>query len=450
MVDILMIVPPPGVVCSKFSEGVPPLGIGYILAMLNQEGFSTAIHDFAIDSTPLTDLELILQREKPKIVGVYASTIMYRNASRIAKIVKRYNPEILTIFGGPHSSALPHESLIDGADIVVRGEGEYTMLELAKAFIREKGQIDQIAGISYKKNDVIIDNTSRDLIENLDVLPFPAYDAFGKYPVWGSILTGRGCPYQCVFCAGKNVFGGKYRFRSVENVFEEIKLLYDKYNVREFCFIDDTFTAVSKRAEDICNFILQEHMDIVWWCETRADCITKDLLALMAKAGCKQLQFGVESGDNRVLQDIRKGITVEMVELSVKRAFEAGILSKCSFMVGHHSDTLESLNNTLQFTEKLIKTYYVHAVVGVNTPFPGSDTYDHAEELGLDIFNRDWDSYNFVTTVFNSKYLKAQQISSHFNQALALINNSKNQYHIDDHIYRVSPSLYTLKPNSNR
>ncbi|MCL1977210.1 MAG: B12-binding domain-containing radical SAM protein [Candidatus Bathyarchaeota archaeon] len=448
MIDVLMVVPPPGVICTKFSKGIPPLGIGYILSVLAQEGFTTALYDFLMDGLPLSDLELILQREKPKIIGVYVSTIMYRNAVRIAKIAKKQNPEILVVFGGPHCSALPHESLTDGADIVVRGEGEYAMLEIAKAFIRGEGQTDSIAGTSYKKDNKIIDNTSRDLIENLDILPFPAYDAFGKYPLWGSIATGRGCPYQCIFCAGKNVFGGKYRFRSVENVFEEIKILYDKYNIREFCFVDDTFTAISKRAESICNRILQEHLDIVWWCETRADCITKDLLELMKKSGCKQLQYGVESGDNRVLRDIRKGTTIEMVERSVKVAFEAGILSKCSFMIGHHSDTPESVGNTMRFIEKLIKEYYVHASVGVNTPFPGSDTFNHAKELGIDIFNKDWNSYNFNTPVFNSKYLTAQQISSYFSQTTALINNTKEKYDTNDHIYRVSPSLFTLKPKS--
>jgi radical SAM superfamily enzyme YgiQ (UPF0313 family) len=448
MVDVLMVVPPPGVLCAKFSKGIPPLGIGYISAVLAKEGFSIALYDFIMDGIPLTDFELILQREKPKIVGVYVSTIMYRNAVRIMKIAKKQNPEILVVFGGPHCSALPHESLTDGADVVVRGEGEYTMLEIAQAFIRGEGQIGNIAGISYKKDDKIIDNISRNLIENLDLLPFPAYDAFSKYPLWGSIATGRGCPYRCVFCAGKNVFGGKYRFRSVENVFEEIKMLYDKYNIREFCFVDDTFTAISKRAEAICNLILHEHLDIVWWCETRADCITKGTLELMAKAGCKQLQYGVESGDNRVLRDIRKGTTVEMVEHAVKLAFEAGILSKCSFMIGHHSDTHESVNNTMQFIEKLTKEYYVHASVGVNTPFPGSDTFDNAKELGIDIFNKDWNSYTFTTPVFNSKYLTAQEISSYFNQTTALINNSRAQYCVDDHIYRVSQSLYTLKLKS--
>ena len=446
MVDVLMVVPPPGIPWNETSRGLPPLGISYILSILAQEGFSTALYDFPMDCTPLSDLESILQREKPKIVGVYVSTIMYRNSVRIVKIVKKQNPDILVVFGGPHSSALPHESLIDGADIVVRGEGEYTMLEIAKAFISGAGQISDIAGISYKKDNVAIDNVSRDFIKDLDKLPFPAYDVLlKKYPVCGSMMTGRGCPYHCVFCAGKNVFGGKYRFRSVENVFEEMKLLYDKYGIRTFCFVDDTFTAVSKRAEAICNLILQEHMDIAWWCETRADCITKDLLELMAKAGCKELQYGVESGDNRVLRDIQKGTTVEMVERAVKSAFEAGILSRCSFMIGHHSDTPESVNNTMRFIEKLIKEYCVHTVAGVNTPFPGSDTYDHAIELGIEIFSKDWNNYNFFTPVFNSKYLTAQQISNYFEQTTTLINNSNKQYGVNDKTHRVAQALYVLK-----
>ncbi|MCL1976885.1 MAG: B12-binding domain-containing radical SAM protein [Candidatus Bathyarchaeota archaeon] len=446
MTDVFMVVPPPGIPWNETSRGLPPLGISYILSVLAQGGFSTALSDFPMDCTPLSDLELILQREKPKIVGVYVSTIMYRNAVRIAKIVKNQNPDILVVFGGPHSSALPHESLNDGADIVVRGEGEYAMLEIAKTFIRGEGQINGIAGISYKKDGCIIDNVSRDFINDLDMLPFPLYDTLiGKYPICGSMVTGRGCPYHCVFCAGKNIFGGKYRFRSVDNVFEEIKLLYDKYGLRTFCFVDDTFTAVPKRAEAICNRILQEHLDVAWWCETRADCITKDLLELMAKAGCKQLQYGVESGDNGVLRDIQKGTTVEMVERAVKSTFEAGILSRCSFMIGHHSDTSESVGNTMQFIEKLIKEYCVTTVVGINTPFPGSDTFDHANELGMDIFSKDWNKYNFSTPVFNSKYLSAQQIFSYFEQTMTLIKNSNKQYGVNDKTHRVAQGLYALK-----
>jgi radical SAM superfamily enzyme YgiQ (UPF0313 family) len=417
-----------------------------LAAILRQNNFSVNICDLVVENVRVENFTEVVKKEKPDMVGVSVPTNSYKNAIRIAKAVKDCDNEVPVVFGGPHPTALPHESLRDGADIVVIGEGEYTIVELAKSLIKDEFPLEDVHGISFKK-ERIMDNPPRELIADLDELPFPDLEALKieNYYVPGGVISGRGCPFRCVFCSGRKVFGGKYRFRSPENVFEEIKILNEKYKLHELHFMDDTLTAVLKRIEKLCDLILKEKMDIIWWCETRVDSVTRELLEKMAKAGCKAMQYGIESGDNRVLRDIKKGITVEMVEKAVKLAFEAGILVDCSFMIGHSTDTIESIENTAKLEKKLVMEYYTVPITSISTPFPGTDLYECADELGIKIRSKDWDKYSFLEAVYDTKYLTAEQIAALWQKVKREADVAFEENSVGDHFEKLSDTMYALR-----
>lgn len=321
----------------------------------------------------------------------------------MAKTIKEIDSEIKVIMGGPHASFFPKEVINAGfVDVVCMFEGEITLIELMKYFDGKKPSLKEIQGIAYKINGTSVVNEKRKFIQDLDTIPFPARHLFPMDKYWGdgSIITARGCPYSCIFCSARAMHGGICRFRSKDNVVEEMEQMIKNFKIKEFSIVDDTFTASKKHVLGICDQIL-ERLDITWSCDSRVDTFTKELATAMYKAGCRTIHFGIESGNNEVLKKIRKNISVEQAKCAVKLANNIGFEVICDFIIGHPFDTEETVLETLKLAKKLKSLennggpeILIH--FSILAPAPGSYLFEHAEELGVKIVSPDINHVNDI------------------------------------------------------
>ncbi|MEW6062905.1 MAG: radical SAM protein [Nanoarchaeota archaeon] len=370
-----------------------PLGIAYIASYLRENNFSVGLIDLRYYGNKWQNvIENVIKREAPRFVGIPCVTPTILEVMKISEIVKRINPGIKVVWGGPHPSALPEECMkFKYVDMITIGEGEETFKELISG-----KRLSQIKGLCYRdKKDKVKINPRRALIQNLDKLPWPAYDMlplerYGN-PFLGKSLimvTGRGCPYNCAFCSSKVIHQGKYRVRSPKNVVDEIEYLYKKYNVKKIMFVDDTFTAYPQRTMEICKELIRRGIKIEWACDTRVNFITEELLRIMKKAGCRLVKFGVESGDQKILNIIHKGITLEQVRRAVALAKKVGLQTHGFFIIGHPYDTKETIMKTIRFAKELKLDY---AQFSVMTPLPGTEVLTMAEhDKGIKLLTKDW------------------------------------------------------------
>jgi len=395
MTQKVMLINPP----IEFIEGEgdrPPLGILYLAAILEKYSDSSVkILDLTLKPEP--NLQNELMKYKPDIVGITTTTPVFTKSAKIASFVKGNIPETILVAGGPHPSSMPIQTLNDSCfDVVVRGEGERTFLNLVKCI--ENGEdLNSVEGITFKINDTIKATANRELVKNLDELPFPArhlipMDKY-KMKINGvnstTMISSRGCPYNCVYCT-KSVFGHLFRARSPENVVSEIEHVIDMYDIKGFLFVDDTFTLNPDRVKKFCDMIIERNLDITWRCWTRSDRITKLLLKKIRDAGCAVICFGVESGDQNVLNRSRKGTKVETNLKAIKLAKDVGLSVKVFFMIGLPGESEKSVMKTIEFIEKSKPNT---ADFYVTVPFPNTYLWNHAEELGIRILSRDWKNY---------------------------------------------------------
>ncbi len=364
MLDILLIHPAEkGLDTGKEAHGgMPPLGMLWVTAFLREKGFSVDIIDCQIDNR---NIESYIREVNPKIVGIGGTTHTRFEAFRLAKLVKNIDSAIKLIFGGSHATFTSNDTLrqIPEIDYVVRGEGEITILEICNAIIKKSGSIKNILGVSYRDKDgLIIDNSRRPRIEDLDSLPFPARDKvemtrynmtmdYLKVP-GTSVMTSRGCPVNCSFCSASAMFGRQLTLRSAKNVLDEVESLLDM-GYQGIKFFDSTLTLRKSHILSICDeFIKRGLNEIPWECEVRVNTVTKELLGKMRCAGCYLIDFGVESASPRVLKEMHKGITIEQVEQTLDWAKEEGLKTKVFFTFGHINETLSDAYKTFDFIEK--------------------------------------------------------------------------------------------------
>jgi len=405
-IDILLVVPQQSAasrVLSISSGKTPPLGIGYIAGYLLKYGVKVKILDNDIELLNDKAFSNLVKKLNPRYVGFSVTTNSFNNALHLASMIKEVDKSIKVIFGGVHPSALPESVLMfDSVDIVVKGEGEETTLELLNA-LNEKSDLSRVKGIIYKQNGRTIINPDRELIKDIDNLPFPAYHLLpmGKYYFPASrritnkkiatIITGRGCIYNCSFCSHNVIFKKKLRLRSPENVLEEIKYLVHKYKVGEFLIWDDCFTLDEERAIKICRLIRKNRLNIKWSCSSRVDRASDKLYHELYLAGCRELLFGAESGSQYILDSIKKGITLPQIESAVKLSKKYKIVSFCSFIFGTPEETRETILETLNFVKKINPNYAIFCLL---VPFPGSELFNQAVNNGLlDTRNANWDDY---------------------------------------------------------
>jgi len=419
MAKIYLISPAYGHVYKKinlrnFGVSHPPLGLAYIAGFLKRRGHDIRLFDGAFSGDIFKDINGHLLGFAPDLVCLTAATPQINDAFAIANHIKSAGFSGKILLGGPHASALPKETAANpDIDIVVCGEGEETVAEIA-----EGKETDAIKGICYRENGKTVQNPARPLIEDLDSLPFPLWeqlpvDRYYYFPEKAvSVLSGRGCPCRCSFCASGTVHQGRYRVRSAANFVDEVELLYKDYGVRHFYFCDESFTIRPGRAETICREILARKLPIQWTCDTRVDCLTKETLKAMKLAGCKTIRIGIESADEKVLAATGKGITLEQVKNVTDWASRLGVRAVGYFILGLPHETPESLERTLRFSRKLDLVY---AQFGMLVPLPGSPLWDMVKEGRLlRCVAGDWSEYTrFDKPIVESDTLSLEQLSGY-------------------------------------
>jgi anaerobic magnesium-protoporphyrin IX monomethyl ester cyclase len=389
----------------------PPLGILYLASVLESKGVTVHVVDVQVEPQPHKMVESVV--DSCALVGITGTTPAYYKGLEMADFVKTLAPDTPVVMGGPHVTFTAEETLTDGkVDIVVRGEGEETILELYEFFVHNKGDLRNIKGISFTYNGGLVSTPDRPFIEDLDSIPFPARNLLnqGAYEFPGTILTGRGCPYNCQFCAAGPLSGYRYRTRSIQNVIEEIEQIYQKFGINKFFFSDDTFTAKKDRLLALCEYLSSCEFSPQWVCTTRVNTVDSEILKAMKKAGCTRIQYGIESGSDRVLKSINKQITVDMVKNVVKETLDTGIGAVCSFVIGHPEDTVETIQETFHLAEYLHNLGDCPYEIGVATPFPGTALCEKADELGIKIFSRDWDRYDLIDPVICTRHVDRHQL----------------------------------------
>lgn len=402
--NVALINPPQQPGLKTFSEIgmiVPPLGLAYLAAVLEESDYPVTIIDAPAQGLTFPQLRKEFEKLDPDVVGISVTTPNFKEASKVSRITKAVCPEATVVVGGPHVSFTPEETLRENPsiDVVCIGEGECTLLELVQ-FLEVNKDLSEVKGIAYRRNGVIKRNPPQPFIENLDELPFPArhllptnkYRALGKNFVPGTVLTSRGCPFRCIFCSSSLLFGKKFRGRSPENVVNELEELHIAYKAHDIELLDDLFTFNQKRAEAICQEILNRKLDVRWVCSSRVDTITKKLMMKLRKAGCALIYLGVESGSQRVLGLIKKGIRIEQSIRALKWAEEAGIETLASFVLGVPGETKEEMEQTIKFAKKLNPDY---AQFTIATPYPGTELYETAKEQGL-LSENNWSQYTVL------------------------------------------------------
>lgn len=396
---------------SPHSKLALPLGLAYIASVLLQEGRTVQAVDFNISGLNLRRVDNIVH-QKPSVVGISALTETYPNALIIAKRMKELNNEVKIVLGGAHASILPEEVLQEEAiDYVVMGEGEATMAELCRYLLDGEGVPEEINGIGYKdKGGQIKLNPRRKLLDP-DMLPYPARDLFPLdfYQEQWNISTARGgCPFQCPFCSGSYIWEGRRRPRSPENIIEELKMLYEHRGAEYTFFSEDLFTVNKKWVKKLLELINQLDYPIKWGCATRVDCVDEELIADMAAAGCCSIQFGVESGSQRILDSV-KGITKEQVVNVIRACKKNNLKVASSFMVPFPQDTRETIRETKEFIKQLYDEGSI-IYMSYTSPFPGTEFYQKREELGIKILTDKWDEFDAKHNIIETRHLSSKDI----------------------------------------
>jgi radical SAM superfamily enzyme YgiQ (UPF0313 family) len=370
-----------------YSMNLPPLGLLYIGAVLEKHGFDVKIYDTMNFSNDFNDIKIF----KPNVIGFTIMTTNFQIVREAIMLIKEINA--FMILGGIHATALPEESLkVLDVDCVVIGEGEYTALELCQ-HLRNGKNWKKVDGIAYKEKNKIIMTKPRGLIENLDEIPFPARHLinFNRYLYppgmirgqWfekaTTVMTSRGCPYHCIFCGSHLIFGRKVRRRSIDNVINELKYLIDTYKTDGIWFIDDTFTVDHNWVKHFCKRLQKEKLNFKWGCQARVNTISEETLIEMKKAGCVQLDFGVESGSAKVLNALKKGTNPDMIRNAFKITKKVGINTMATFMLGNPEEKMEDLNETFSLAKEIKPDFvsFFHT-----TPFPGTELMEMAVKNG--------------------------------------------------------------------
>ena len=405
----------------KWNEMVnayPSLGLAYLAAVAEQDGHECRIFDFGL--RPERSLEEEVQDVvdfRPELVAFTSMTTSYASVEQSAAMLKEALG-VPTIIGGPHATTLPDLTLEDpNIDYLIYGEGEEVFRDFLRAFASGAGNWGDIVGLWYKEDGRVVNGGERALIKDLDALPYPARHLFelDQYPLYApngepmlTVLSSRGCPYNCSFCF-KGIVGRTYRQRSPENIADELQEIIDTYGVRNFYFIDDLFTIDVRRLDQILDHFIERDMDIRWRCLARVDRVNPELLEKMYRAGCRQIHYGIESGNEEVLKRTAKHIRLDQVRDAVRWTEEAGIQSKGYFILGLPGDTEETMEETIEFAASLDLS---EAMFSIATPMPGT-------QLWTELLQKR------PGTVYNADFTKSYYYNSYTSEIAPFMNVSE-------------------------
>lgn len=422
MKKILLITPP----CIDLYRGIKdityierPLGLLYIASFLKKNNIEVEIYDSFAEDASMDEIEKKISLTKANVIGITSMTSVIREAVEIAEIAKKYGKT--TVLGGIHITATPITTLKKHKcfDYGIVGEGELTLYELI-----DGKNTKEIDGLVYRNGDDILLNKRRELIKDLDILPHPiwhllkdelyrpTYKFFAKRKKFFTMITSRGCPNQCTFCASKVMWGTKVRFRPIDDVLKEIDEL-KKEGMEQLRIIDDTFTLKIDRVKAISNKL--KSLNIEWGCSARADCFTPEIAKILGDNNCRFVEFGIESGNQRILDSIKKGITLEQVRVAVKLAKKNKINVLGSFILGHIGETKETIEDTIQFAKELNPHF---AQFGMLTAYPGTEVYEIAKEKGY--LTKDFEDYKnpkFIDSTLNLPTISSKEVERYCKKA---------------------------------
>ena len=357
------------------------------------------------------DVRQTILNFNPDVVGISIYTTYAASSFQTAKITKELFPDCPVIVGGPHATAKADEILriSQYIDYVIRDEGEEAMIQLLNQFKSEATQLTLIEGLSYRENSIINHNTERTISNENSKFSFPDRSLLTNEKLYSSedmglIMTTRGCPYNCSFCASHIK---KVKYRSVQDILDEIKLVKEKYGTTQFTFKDDSFTLNKKRVYEFCHALINEKFKIKWECNTRVNLIDEDILKLMKKAGCNFIKIGIESGSDQILLKVNKSISCEQSRSAAKILRKAGIHWSAYFLIGLIGETKEDIYKTLKFMYELKPDL---AILGVYENLPGTQMFQ--EGIDKNIVKPDMNLNDFYTTFPNLYYLKNTNIQS--------------------------------------
>ncbi|HOV82337.1 MAG TPA: radical SAM protein [Methanothrix sp.] len=372
---------------------LPPIGILYLASALREAGHEVRMVDADINDMGTREIAEVVSDYKPDVAGITMNTLQASQAYETANIIKNVNSEILVVAGGPHPSALKGDILREcrSIDAAVFGEGEVTIQELVKAW--EGGRsLTGLKGVCFREEGVVV-NGPREPIQNLDDLPWPALDLAGPvrrypgaYPVGArpsiQVMASRGCPFHCTFCSNP-VWERRLRLRSPDSVLEEVEWLRREFKVREVFFQDDTFNMDREWFESICQGIIERGLNerMLFKSPFRANehLVDLELLRLAKRAGFWMIFYGVESGDQAILDGVKKNLRLEEIDRAFRLTRRAGLRSYASFMIGNLGESRATVQNTIAFARRIDPDYYGFAIA---TPYPGSEFYERAKEMG--------------------------------------------------------------------
>lgn len=361
----------------------PPLGLLYVAAYLQKHtDHDIQVLDCQVEELNYDQLADRLRQAKPDVVGITTLTMALLDVLHSITTVKDILPESIVVLGGPHVHLYPEETIqLEGVDYLVQGEGEHTFQRLLEN-IGDDETLKNIPGLVFKSEHMIVNTGLSQPIANIDELPFPARklvpyrkytSILAKEAIVTTIFTSRGCPYGCTFC-DQHHLGKKFRARSAKNVLNELEECVNM-GIHSFLFYDDTFTIDRQRVIDICNGIIDRGFKIDWNIRTRVDTVDDQMLSYLKKAGCTGINYGVESGSDKILKELNKGITMEKVANTFRLTRKNGIPILAYFMIGNPGETINDIKTTFSVMQKL-KPDYIH--LSVLTPFPGTNLYGQA------------------------------------------------------------------------
>ena len=402
-------------------ETIPGIGVLVLAAVARAKGYEVHLIDAKRQGTPLEEVCKQIAALRPDYVGLSATTISVNNAGRIAARVKELLPNVVTLLGGAHVSAIPQRTLetFPSIDFGIVGEGEHSLFELLERL--EQGRIvDDVPGLAYRRDDGIRANPRAPYIDDLDDLPPPAWDLLPDFPhrfqpslfsyprtPVATLITSRGCPFSCSFC-DRSTSGRKGRMHGVGYVVDLCRHLVD-LGVRHVIFVDDLFTVRKDRVVQLCQAFLDNRFRFSWSCNSHPNLLDLDTLKLMRRAGCWQIAYGIESGSQRILDVVKREVRIPKMRQTLRMTREAGIRTKGYLMIGHPTEGLDSLAEDVEFLKRVELDM---CQITKFTPYPGTPAYPTIREHGT--FDEDWEQMNAMSFRFVPHGLSEDVLETYF------------------------------------